>query len=39
MVYEFVHDGTITIQQGADELGISVEELGEAMRKENMFCP
>ena len=33
MVYEFVHDGTITIQQGADELGISVEELSYEKRK------
>lgn len=39
LVYYHVQKQRITPQQGADELGISVEELREAMRKENMFCP
>lgn len=38
MVYEFVHDGTITTQQGADELGISVEELEEQMKESDCTC-
>ena len=39
MVYEFVGNKTITPQQGADALNISVEELEEKMKEAGYTCP
>ena len=39
LVYELVRNQTITLQQGADALNISVEELEEKMKKAGYTCP
>ena len=39
LVYEFVGNQTITLQQGADALNISVEELEEKMKEAGYTCP
>ena len=39
LVYELVRNQTITLQQGADVLNISVKELEEKMKKAGYTCP
>ena len=39
LVHELVRNQTITLQQGADVLNISVKELEEKMKKAGYTCP